>query len=229
MKRINIAIDGFSGCGKSTLARQLAKELDYVFVDTGAMYRAITYLVKENIDSVDPIKKTLDSNPVIEFNESNDVIINGDNRETEIRGDAVANKVSEVAADERVREYLLQLQTRLIEGKGVVMEGRDIGSIIMPNAELKLFITAKQDIRVERRFLQLGGQANGVLRKDVADNLRSRDIKDVNRSTAPLILVDDAIAIDTTFLSEEEQLKLAVSIASPLIDSEGLLGSLSLG
>ncbi len=229
MKRINIAIDGFSGCGKSTLARQLAKELDYVFVDTGAMYRAVAYLVNEHIDSVDPIQKTIDSNPVIEFNESNNVIINGDNREMEIREDAVAKKVSEVAADDRVRDYLLQFQTRLIDGKGVVMEGRDIGSIIMPNAELKLFITAKQDTRVERRFLQLGGKANGLLRKDVADNLGSRDIKDINRSTAPLILVDDAIAIDTTFLSEEEQLKLAVSIALPLIDSEGLLGLLSLG
>ena len=226
MKKINIAIDGFSGCGKSTLAKQLAQALNYVFVDTGAMYRALTFLVLAEDSNKDSIPLVLNSRPRIEFNEFNEVLINGHNREKEIRGDAVANKVSEVASDERIREYLMELQTQWIDNKGVVMEGRDIASVIMPNADLKLFITADVQTRVERRFLQLGGKANGANREDVEENLSNRDLNDINRDIAPLKLVSDAIVVDTTNLSAQEQLKLSLSLASPKIDPKGLLGML---
>lgn len=227
MNRINIAIDGFSGCGKSTLARQLAKAIGYVFVDTGAMYRAFTFLVIKEGQNRDPISAVINSDPRIEFNEMTEVIINGQNQEKAIRGIEVANRVSEIASDARVRNFLFNLQNQLIESKGVVMEGRDIGSVIIPNAELKLFITANIETRVERRYHQQGGDSQSVTRGEFKTNLLTRDQKDIEREAAPLKLVAGAIVMDTTFLTEKEQLKMAMCLATPKMNPSDLLGMVS--
>lgn len=222
---INIAIDGYSGCGKSTLARDLAQALDYRFIDSGALYRALTVLVlKQNGDFSDRIEKVVESKPRLTFESgSNHMFINGVNFEKAIRGADVAGMVSAVAKDIRVREYLKGVQAELILNKGVVMEGRDIASVIMPDAELKLFITATLEARVERRLKQLIEFGEAQSHAQIESNLLSRDKQDINRSTAPLKLVKDAVAIDTTLLTRAEQLNLVLALVTPLTKPDQLL------
>jgi len=226
MNAINIAIDGYSGCGKSTLARDLAKVLGYRFVDTGAMYRAITLLVLEQSDEIseDAVSKALAQHPEISFeSSSNHVLINGMNREIEIREMRIALKVSQVASMPSVRDYLFQLQTNLISEKHVVMEGRDIGTVIMPEAEVKFFITASIESRVNRRQKQLLDEGKVVSREEVQENLESRDFQDANRANAPLALAQDAIAMDTSHFSKEEQIKACLAIIQPKLNPTELL------
>lgn len=222
--KINIAIDGYAGCGKSTLARQLAADLKYTFVDTGALYRGVTYFLYQYFDNgfdAEKVEGLLKHNPVFRFEPiTNHLLLNDQNIEAEIRGAAIAGKVSEVAARPLVRQFLLQTQQDFVAQKGVVMEGRDIGTVIMPNAEAKFFITAKMDVRVERRFLQLQESGKMLSRVEVEENLSSRDHADATRTVAPLKLAEDAIVIDTSDLNREEQVKCLLSIVSSKISPE---------
>ena len=228
MKRINIAIDGYSGCGKSTLAKNLASDLGYVFIDTGAMYRGIThYCLTKGVDisNQTAISKIIEDGPNLIFeSKSNNLLLNGDDIEKEIRNNrSIASSVSQVASVPSVREYLKQLQLKYIVDKGVVMEGRDIGTVIMPDAELKIFITASIEERVLRRLKQLKDQGEEVSEEYVRTNLIERDRADASRDAAPLRKAKDAIAIDTTTFSKKEQLEVVKALLRPITDAEEFL------
>ncbi len=228
MRKINIAIDGYAGCGKSTLARDLAKALNYIFVDSGAMYRGITlFLLEKGVDitSSAAVAEALAERPELSFaNENNHLFLSGREVEALIRGDqAVANSVSDVAALPEVRDYLKVQQQAFVAKKGVVMEGRDIGTVIMPSAELKLFITASIDERVRRRSNDLLGRGESVDDDAIRNNLQERDRKDATRAEAPLCKAKDAIALDSTHFDRVGQLEAALAMARPLIDPESLL------
>ena len=216
--KIIIAIDGYAGCGKSTLAKQLAEELLYLFLDTGAMYRAVTlYLLENDIDWNNEIQL----GPVLEkiqidfqYDVADDkffTVLNGKNVEEEIRGIAVSNKVSEVAAVSSIRKFLVKQQQEIGKQKGIVMDGRDIGTVVFPNAELKIFVTAKMEVRVQRRLLEL--QSNGIMvsEDDIRNNLIKRDREETTRSDSPLKKAEDAIELDNSELSMEEQLHWALA------------------
>ena len=224
MKKIIITIDGWSSCGKSTLAKQLAKELGYLYVDSGAMYRAITlYFLRNNIDWAEKkeVRNALKSiNLEFIFNSKSDtseIYLNGENVEYMIRDLVIAEKVSDVAAIREVREFAVAQQQKLGAKKGVVMDGRDIGTVVFPKAELKIFMTADNAIRVQRRFKELYEKNPNVTIEEVMNNREMRDYIDSNREISPLRKADDAIVIDNTNLSEEEQLQKALHLARGLI------------
>jgi len=217
MNKIVIAIDGYSSCGKSTLARQLAKALNYTFVDSGAMYRAVTlYFLRERIDWAHPravtaalrdIELGFENDPVSGVS---DMLLNGENVESLIRDMVVSEKVSEVAAVKEVREFAVAQQQQMGERKGIVMDGRDIGTVVFPNAELKIFVTADVEVRVERRFKELYDKNPHITVEDVKKNLEMRDYIDSNRDVSPLRMAKDAIILDNSQLTREEQLKTAL-------------------
>lgn len=217
MRKIIITIDGWSSCGKSTLARQLAKELGYVYVDSGAMYRAITlYFLRNHVDWTDnrQVRQAL-RNINIEFilNEEencNEIYLNGENVEYVIRDLVVAEKVSEVAAIREVREFAVVQQKKMGKKKGIVMDGRDIGTVVFPDAELKIFMTADKAVRVERRFRELFEKNPNVTLDEVKANLEMRDYIDSNREVSPLRQAPDARILDNTNLSEKEQFEMAM-------------------
>ncbi|MDE3126162.1 MAG: (d)CMP kinase [Bacteroidota bacterium] len=220
MKKIIVAIDGYSSCGKSTLARALAQKLHYVFIDSGAMYRAITlYFIqhKINIQHKEEVTNALKKiNLSFEFHpesEQNNILLNGINVENEIRNMAVTSKVSEVAAIADVRKFAVAQQQQMGKLKGIVMDGRDIGTTVFPNAELKIFVTADPAVRVERRFKELFEQNKKVTIEEVKANLEMRDYIDSNRSESPLRMADDAKKLDNSHLTKEEQLSLAYNWA----------------
>lgn len=224
MNKIIIAIDGYSSCGKSTLAKQLAKLLNYHYVDTGAMYRALTlYLLKNQIDFHHP-QMVADALEQIHINFSTDpdtqeqiTLLNGENVENEIRiNPRVASAVSDVSAISEVRRFLVKQQQALGTQKGIVMDGRDIGTIVFPNAELKLFITADPKIRAERRFLELKEKGQNTTYGEVLANLEKRDHIDTTRADSPLIKANDAIEINNTYLSREEQLNQVLKLVNRL-------------
>jgi CMP/dCMP kinase len=218
-KKINIAIDGYSSCGKSTLAKALAEKLAYIFIDTGAMYRAITLfcmrnkLISNDSIVVNQIESVLPSISVhFELNKETkkpEVFLNNENVEKEIRTMEVSSNVSKIATIKAVREKLVALQQKMGQNGGVVMDGRDIGSVVFPDAELKFFITADPDIRAKRRYLEINDSS--VSLEDIKTNLKERDFIDTTREESPLIQVDDAIVIDNSNLNQEEQLDLALS------------------
>ena len=217
MKKIIITIDGYSSCGKSTLARQLAAELDYVYIDSGAMYRAITlYFIQNRVDWTDheAVKAALhDIHLEFEFNPLTDVseiTLNGENVEHMIREMLVAEKVSEVAAVKEVREFAVAQQQKMGVRKGIVMDGRDIGTTVFPHAELKIFMTADTAIRVERRFKELYAKNKNISIHEVKENLELRDYIDTNREISPLRKAEDAIILDNSQLTPDEQLKLVL-------------------
>jgi cytidylate kinase len=211
-KKIIISIDGFSSCGKSTLAKDLAKKLKYRYIDTGAMYRAVTYyFLKHNISLEDDsaVEQAL-NNIHIDFEYDKDsgkqiVILNGENVEKEIRKPDVSNNVSPVSAIKKVRQFLVTQQQKMGSRKGIVMDGRDIGTVVFPKAELKIFLTAEEDIRVERRWLEMKNANIEIDFEEVRDNLKSRDHMDSHRVESPLRKAEDAIILDNTHLSIEEQ------------------------
>ncbi len=216
-KKIVIAIDGFSSCGKSTLAKQLAKELNYTFVDSGAMYRAITlYFLREHINwnHTKEVNMALQEIALdFEMNDqtgNSDILLNDENIESFIRDMLVSEKVSDVAAIKEVREFAVVQQQKMGKKKGIVMDGRDIGTTVFPDAELKIFVTADPDVRVERRFKELYEKNHNISIEDVKENLEMRDYMDSNREVSPLRKADDAIVLDNTNLTREEQLKLAL-------------------
>ena len=225
--KINIAIDGHSSCGKSTIAKAIAKKFGMRYIDTGAMYRAITLFCFENKiikdGEVDLQKLTLqlpNINVSFEFNtvsEESETILNGKNVELEIRSHKVSSFVSIVSQIKAIREKLLVLQREIGKGKAVVMDGRDIGTKVFSNAELKFFITANAEIRAKRRFDEM--DKTKVSLQQVLENLSERDEKDTNREINPLKIAKDAIVIDNSDLSEEEQNNLIFGIIKKKIES----------
>jgi len=223
-KKIIITLDGWSSCGKSTLAKALARELGYVFVDSGAMYRAITlYFLNNSIDLSDlkQIEKAL-ANIELTFvfnptRGASDIILNGQNVESSIRDMAVASRVSEVAAISLVRKFAVQQQQRLGKNKGIVMDGRDIGTVVFPEAELKIFMTASKEIRVKRRFQELVPKNAEITIEEVRENLEQRDYMDSNRKESPLRQAKDARVLDNTDLNEQQQFELALGWAKEVI------------
>jgi len=218
-KKIIITIDGWSSCGKSTLAKQLAKELGYVYIDSGAMYRAITlYFLRNHIDWTDTnevVEALKNIHIEFEFNEKSqqsEIILNDENVEYVIRDLVIAEKVSDVAAIKEVRTFAVAQQQKMGAKKGVVMDGRDIGTTVFPNAELKIFMTADIAVRVERRFKEMFEKNPNITIEEVKNNLEMRDYIDSNREVSPLRKAADAIEIDNTHLSMEEQLAFALNL-----------------
>ncbi len=224
MKKIVVTIDGWSSCGKSTLAKQLAKSLGYIYVDSGAMYRAITlYFLRNHVDWTDTkeVKEAL-KNITIEFiyndkSESSEVYLNGENVEYVIRDLVVAEKVSEVAAIKEVRDFAVKQQQEMGRKKGIVMDGRDIGTVVFPDAELKIFMTADNAVRVERRFKELFDKNPNITLEEVKANLEMRDYIDSNREVSPLRKAEDAVILDNTHLTPAEQFKKAMHLVKETI------------
>lgn len=216
-EKIIITIDGWSSCGKSTLAKQLAKVLGYIYVDSGAMYRAITlYFLRNHVDWTDKkeVKEAL-KNINLEFvynNKTNnsEIFLNGENVEYVIRDLVIAEKVSDVAAIKEVREFAVVLQKQIGKKKGIVMDGRDIGTIVFPDADLKIFMTADNAVRVERRFKELYEKNPNITIEEVKSNLEMRDYMDSHREISPLKMAPDALLLENTHLTEEEQFKMAM-------------------
>jgi CMP/dCMP kinase len=216
-KKIIITIDGWSSCGKSTLAKQLAKELGYLYVDSGAMYRAITlYFLRNNIDLAKKkeVKDALKSvNLEFVFNhksESSEIFLNGESVEYMIRDLFIAEKVSDVAAIREVREFAVAQQKKMGTKKGIVMDGRDIGTVVFPKAGLKIFMTADNAVRVERRFKELYEKNPNISIEEVKNNIEMRDYIDSHREVSPLRKAKDAIELDNTQLTEKEQFLMAM-------------------
>ena len=209
--KINIAIDGHSSCGKSTLAKGLARALGYRYIDSGAMYRAVTLYFLENGITVDNDKKIAEAlkniNIELQYPEGQfQIFLNGREITSRIKQMDVSSYVSEVAAVPAVRRKLVEIQRQLGQHKGVVMDGRDIASVVFPDAELKIFVTAELDIRTERRFNELKNKSLQIQKSEVKENLIHRDYIDSNREDSPLIQTEDAILLDNSYLNREEQL-----------------------
>lgn len=216
-KQIIITIDGWSSCGKSTLAQQLAQELNYVYIDSGAMYRAITlYFLRNHVNWTKrkAVEEALED-IVLEFKYSNksrqsEIHLNDENVEYVIRDLVVAEKVSEIAAIKEVRSFAVAQQQKMGDLKGIVMDGRDIGTVVFPDAELKIFMTADIAIRVERRFRELYDKNPNVTIEEVKANLTMRDYIDSNREVSPLRKADDALTLDNSNLTQKQQLETAL-------------------
>lgn len=223
-KKIIITIDGWSSCGKSTLAKKLAKELGYIYVDSGAMYRAITlYFLRNNIDLAEKkeIKEAL-KNISLEFsknpqNGKTEMYLNGENVEYLIRDLVIAEKVSEVAAIKEVREFAVAQQQKMGAKKGIVMDGRDIGTVVFPKAALKIFLTADNAVRVERRFKEMFEKNPNVTIEEVKNNLEMRDYIDSHREVSPLKQAKDARVLDNTDLTEKQTFEKALEWAKEKI------------
>jgi len=219
MNKKIITIDGWSACGKSTLAKQLAKQLGYVYIDSGAMYRAITlYFLRNhiNLSQTSEVLAALNNiNLDFRFNPDSlqsDIYLNGENIEPLIRDLSIAEKVSAVAAIGEVRTFAVAQQQKMGEKKGIVMDGRDIGTTVFPNAEIKFFMTADSDVRVVRRLKELSVKNPLITLDEVKQNLENRDYLDSTREISPLRKADDAIVLDNTDLTMEEQLAIALQL-----------------
>lgn len=216
-KKIIITIDGWSSCGKSTLAKQLAAKLKYTYIDSGAMYRAITlYFLRNHVDwtNSDAVVKALEEIH-IDFvhndnSQNSEIVLNGENVEYLIRDLVVAEKVSEVAAIREVRDYAVKQQQSMGAQRGIVMDGRDIGTVVFPDAELKIFMTADNAIRVERRFRELYSKNPNITIEEVKTNLEMRDYIDSHREISPLRQAADAIVLDNSNMTPQEQFQLAL-------------------
>lgn len=224
MKKITIAIDGYSSTGKSTLAKQLAKHLGYIYVDTGAMYRAVTLYAMQNnfidanhfddtalVESLNQITLEFHFKPEQGFAE---MFLNGNNVEPEIRTLEVSNFVSKVAEVSQVRAKLVEQQQQIGKKKGIVMDGRDIGTVVFPNAELKIFMTASAQTRAQRRFEELLAKGDNVTFDEVLTNVEERDFIDTHRQDSPLVIADDAIEIDNSNITREEQFDIVLDLVN---------------
>jgi cytidylate kinase len=224
MRKIIITLDGFSSCGKSTLARQLANELNYVFIDSGAMYRAITlYFLRHRIDwnhSQEVVKALKHITLEFHYNPSSgksDMYLNQEDVEVPIREMPVSDNVSAVSTVREVREFAVAQQQLMGTKKGIVMDGRDIGTTVFPNAELKIFVVADPAIRVERRFKEMFEKNPKITIEEVKNNLESRDYIDSHREVSPLRKAEDAIELDNSNLTREEQLEIVLKWAKEMI------------
>lgn len=218
MKPIIIAIDGYSSCGKSTLAKALAKKLHYAYMDTGAMYRAVTLYILNNKIAVFELSES-EINQLIDkinisFKSDEDgnsiTLLNGEEVEEEIRGKAVSDAVSEVAQIKAIRRRMVDLQQKAGAHKKIVMDGRDIGTKVFPNADFKIFMTADPKIRAQRRYDELKAKGQEVDFDEVFENLKMRDKNDTERKENPLVKAEDAFVLDNSHLNQEEQLQLIV-------------------
>lgn len=227
MSKITIAIDGYSSCGKSTVAKQIAKTIGYNYVDSGAMYRAVTfYLMKEGLlkDGTLLKQQIIDALPniKIEFRlnsdkEKSETYLNGQNIEQDIRSLEVSKNVSQISAIDSVRTKLVDIQKKMGRSGGVVMDGRDIGTVVFPDAEVKLFMTADVDIRAERRLKEMHEKNPKISFDEVKANLKQRDYIDMNRDISPLIQAPDAIVIDNSDLTHEAQFEQIMAIINKKI------------
>lgn len=222
--KITIAIDGFSSTGKSTLAKQLAQHLGYVYVDTGAMYRAVTYYAMQKeyvtlagfdvaalVNDLPKISLQFQFNPALGFAE---MYLNGVLVEKEIRTIEVSNFVSKIAEVSEVRAKLVEQQKEMGKNKGIVMDGRDIGTVVFPDAELKVFMTASATTRAQRRFDELVAKGDAVSYEEVLKNVEERDYIDTHRDDSPLVKADDAIAVDNSALTREEQFAVVLDLVA---------------
>lgn len=215
-RKIVIAIDGFSSCGKSTFAKAIAARLGYIFIDTGAMYRAVTLYALEHgavVDGEVLSDKVVELLPQIEISFSfnsergaSDIYINGEQVEQKIRSIEVSNLVSKISSIAQVREKLVAMQQGMGQQRGVVMDGRDIGTVVFPDAELKIFMTADPKVRAQRRYDELTAKGDNVTMEEILENVLSRDHADMNREISPLRQADDAIVLDNSHMSVEEQM-----------------------
>ena len=216
-RRLTIAVDGFSSCGKSTFAKALAARFGYVFVDTGAMYRAVTLFALENgairlgiVDEEALVALLPKIDIVFRFNPkrgASDIYVNGDLVEGKIRTIEVSNCVSGVSSVGEVREKLVAMQQQMGRNKGIVMDGRDIGTVVFPDAEIKIFMTADPTVRAQRRYDELTAKGDKVSLAEIEDNVRSRDIADQNRAISPLRKADDAVVLDNSYMTIDDQMK----------------------
>ena len=215
-KKIVVAIDGHSSCGKSTIAKAVAAKFGYIFIDSGAMYRTVTlFAIRHNLITEGSVKKLeligLLSEIHIEFRynpekQTNATYLNGENVEEEIRQLTVSQNVSQVAAIAEVRAAMVRLQREMGKNKGIVMDGRDIGTVVFPEAELKLFVTASVEIRAQRRFDELKAKGEKVSYEEILENVQERDYIDSNRKASPLKKADDALVLDNSHMTRDEQL-----------------------
>lgn len=225
--KITIAIDGFSSTGKSTLAKQLAKHLGYIYVDTGAMYRAVAYFAMQKgfitsssfdksalIAALPTIQLSFEFNEALGFAE---MYLNNENVETQIRTIEVSNYVSKVAEVSEVRAKLVEQQQEMGKNKGIVMDGRDIGTVVFPEAELKIFMTASAATRAQRRFTELQQKGDEVSYEEVLKNVEERDYIDTHRADSPLVIADDAIEIDNSELNKAEQFTIVLDLVNDVI------------
>ena len=228
-KKITIAIDGFSSTGKSTIAKQLAKQLDYIYVDTGAMYRAVTlfaiqnkFIDKNNFDKGKLIEQLEKINLKFVYNKDlgfAEMYLNDVNIEKEIRGMEVSKLVSKVATVSEVRKKLVSLQQKMGEDKGVVMDGRDIGTVVFKDAELKLFMTASPEKRATRRYKELLDRGDDVSYEEILENVVYRDHVDSTRKDSPLVKADDAIEFDNSNMGLEEQFERVYNFSLEIIEN----------
>ncbi len=221
-RKIIVAIDGYSSCGKSTLARELAKRLGYLHIDSGAMYRAVTlYMMRHHIDIHDPDEMAWALEKIsIHLSFENDTQVtwmNHENVEKAIREPSINDMVSNVSALSAVRKEMVAQQRRMGAKNGIVMDGRDIGTVVFPKADLKLFIIADLDVRVERRWLELHSMGISISREEVKSNILRRDHIDSTREDSPLRQAAEAVVIDTSYLTPKEQLQIAVDLARSTI------------
>ncbi len=228
-KKIVIAIDGHSSCGKSTVAKELAKMLEYIYMDSGAMYRSVTlYALRNNlasngiIDEPGLIARLNEINIDFRFNsqsQQNETYLNGENVEKEIRQLRVSEYVSPVATIRDVRQEMVKQQRDMGKNKGIVMDGRDIGTVVFPNAELKIFMTASAEVRAQRRYDELIAKGELVSFDQILQNVQERDRIDSTREVSPLKQADDALVLDNSFLSREEQLTWVIERVNGIVGS----------
>jgi cytidylate kinase len=224
VKKINIAIDGYSSCGKSTIAKSIAEIINYIYVDTGAMYRAVTLhaltcgAIENGVVNVEKVITELPELRIyFQYNEDakvSETFLNGVNVENKLRNLEIAGYVSKISTIKEVRVKLVELQQNMTDAKGVVMDGRDIGTVVLPDAELKLFMTADNEVRAKRRFKELEERGEHISLAQVIKNINDRDELDVNRKESPLRQADDAEILDNTFLTIEEQLAFAINLVN---------------
>ncbi|GAB3519011.1 (d)CMP kinase [Emticicia fontis] len=227
MQKITIAVDGYSSCGKSTTAKRVAKKLGYSYIDTGAMYRSVTLYFHQHLVTLTndrEVEKALE-NIHIEFRHNpndgrNETFLNGLNVEDEIRKLYIANQVSEVSAIAAVRHAMVAQQRRMGKNKGVVMDGRDIGTVVFPDAELKIFMTADPIIRANRRQIELADRGDLVDLEEIIENIKKRDLIDTTRKESPLRKAEDAVEVDTSHMTLDGQVEIVCMLAQEVLSKK---------
>ncbi|MEH0155012.1 (d)CMP kinase [Limibacter armeniacum] len=227
MKKIIIAIDGHAGCGKSTTAKAVARKMNYIYIDTGAMYRATTYYILENkidIQDITEVKKALGEISlrfaINDVTGNIEIYLNGESAESKIRTMEITSKVSDVASIPEVRHFLVDQQQKMGTEKGIVMDGRDIGTVVFPNAELKVFMTSDVEVRAKRRQIELESKGEQVNFEDVLEDLKNRDHLDSTRKEGPLKVAQDARIVDTTNTTIEEQIDIIYQLAKEVAEAQ---------
>ena len=224
-KKIIIAVDGYASCGKSTLAKDLAKKLNYLYIDSGAMYRAVTLYLLQNEIALENHAAVIAALPSIhiEFKREEEegkvfTLLNGKNVEDLIRSPYVSQSVSEVSTIKEVRDFLVEQQQRLGKNRGIIMDGRDIGTVVFKDAEFKIFVTSDLEIRIQRRYDEMIRKGISITREEVKSNLEHRDFIDTHREESPLYKADDAILFDNSILTREDQVRLNLNMALKIIE-----------